>query len=178
MSRTVAAIPFQSIAGAHAGQIDHACARGVRHAEAGIAHAQRREDVPMHVGIERFPAHHLHDTRQHFDAGAVVFEAGSRFGGQRHLCQARGKRRQVRGCVQIRTFQQPRGLLEAFAAGGEAGRMGEQLAQGDRALHRRQHRLVRCAAREALQVRECRQVTADRIVQSQLALLHQLEQRH
>ena len=148
-----------------------------RHAETGIAHLQRVEDALLQERLERHPAHHLHQPRQHFQPGAVVTEARARIGGQRGAAESLHEIAKIGGRLRIAARGQHRGGIVAGQAGREAGGVGQQLANGDRAGRRSQRGRFRRAGGH-LHRGELGQVARHRIVQTDPAFFQQDQHGH
>ena len=162
---------------ARRGDVDHARALRFGQAEAGVVHRQRVEDALLQEALERLPGDHLDHPRQQFQRGAVVAEARPRVGGQRHVAHALGKAAQVGRAVRVDAFHQRDRRLVALAAGRVTGGVSEQRMQGDRLVGRTQFRRIGGAADQHLRRGEAGQVARQRILQRELAFLHQHHHR-
>ena len=151
----------------------HPLLHGRRDPEGGVAHAERVEDVLLHVLPEPLPAHRLDHLAGPVDADAVVPA----------LARIEQERRRQRGVLAARDLRNALRLLVGkdvrvpdfvHVAGG----MGQQVAQRHRALRRARLRLALLI--EAFQHLDFAQIRDDRTcrsVQFQLALLDHLHGR-
>ena len=138
--------------------------------EAGVGHAERREDVVAQIGIEPLAGDRLDRLADEIDVDAV-FPA----------CAGVGHDRGLQRVVLAGDDAGRAGLLHVLAHVGvphvvaEAGGVGHEVAQRDRLRRRAQLRLaVVVEALEHLGRGEVRQQFADRLVERELALFDQL----
>ncbi len=138
--------------------------------EAGVVHAERREDVFAQVHVELLAARRLHRLADEVDIGAV-FPARAGIGHNRRL-----QRGVLAGDDAGRG-----GLLQIFPdvavphVVGEARGVRHEQSQRDRLLGGAQFRLAAgVKAFQHLRVGQIRQQLADRLVQRELALLDEL----
>ena len=138
--------------------------------EAGVGHAERREDLLLEIDLQRLVAHGLNRLADPVDIDAV-FPAIARIEHQRRV---------ERGILAFADERSSRDLLElrhrlAPDAVGETCRVSEEVAQRDRSLGGAK---LRCAAGveplEHLGLLQLRKQLAHRLIELQLALLDQL----
>ena len=118
--------------------------------EAGVAHAQRLEDVLGGIGLERLAGHQPHDVAQHDEVDVAVDEA--RAGRRQRLHRGNGVERALGARPATRRD-----------AGRQGGIVRHELAHGDAAL---------------AVGGEGRPVGRRRLVERDLAALDQLQDRH
>ena len=141
--------------------------------EAGIGHAERREHVGVQIGRQGLAAQRL-DQQAHPIGVHAVFPARAGVAHQRHTQP---------GLLAAEHALPPRGFLVALEVGvphfvGEAGRVGQQLAGGDRAFHGAQPRLAAVVETvEHFDAGEFGQDFAGGLVQPELPPLVQLHER-
>ncbi len=149
---------------------DQPFALGFADLEAGVAHAERAEQMVAQIGVEPLAAGGFHRLADEIDIGAVL-PAGAGIGHDRRLQRivlAGGDGGQA-GLVQILHHVAVPHVV------GEAGGMGHQMAQGDRLLRRPKFWLaLGVKAIQHSRRGEIGQHLADRLVERELALFDQL----
>ncbi len=148
--------------------------------EAGVGHAERREDALIQEAAERHARDRLDEIAEHVDGNGVVPRLARREE-QRQFRQLRDHgvqpalgRHAGNGEVRV-------GLLDRAAgrrAVGEAGRMDQQIDDPHRRLERRRLEGAALATGIGAEIGEGRNQLGDRLVEVDPRLLHQHEDRH
>ncbi len=141
--------------------------------ERGVVHAERAGDVLAHIGCEVVAGHRLHREAGEVDVDAVeplLAGVEQQRRGQRLVGAGEHARDVVLGLVALE--------LLAPDVVAEAGGVGEQVAQRDRALRRAQFWLTRVVPTvQHLRLGEPRQHLGDGGIEFELALLDLLQRR-